>query len=207
MVPRALPHAVPQSPLPCVARRTSRRRCGAPARAGPTPPQVSRRVVDSAGAWLVSHPAPLWLVNNPIKRWFTTATAGNYDREAAAAELEEKISSDGVVLFSATYCPFSGRVKQELNERCIPYTVYETNVMPSGPALVAEMGRKTGRTSIPSLFIAGVSIGGCYDGTPGLRPLISSGGLPAALAKCSPEFTEKHKRLQAERKCTALDTA
>jgi glutaredoxin 3 len=164
-------------------------------------------VVDSVGAWLVSHPAPLWLVNNPIKRWFTTATAGDYDREAAAAELDAKIGSDGVVLFSATYCPFSRRVKQELSERCIPFTVYETNVLPSGPALVAELGRTTGRTSIPALFIAGVSIGGCNDGTPGLRPLISSGGLPAALAKCSPEFSERRRLLQEERKCTTPDTA
>ena len=206
MVPRTLPHAAPQ-PLPCDARRTRQRRCGAPARAGSGPPEVSRRVVDSVGAWLVAHPAPLWLVNNPVKRWFTTLTAGDYDREAAAAELEEKISADGVVLFSATYCPFSGRVKQELNDRCIPFTVYETNVLPSGPALVAELGRRTGRTSIPSLFIAGVSIGGCNDGTPGLRPLIASGGLPAALAKCSPEFAERRKRLQAERQCMATDTA
>ena len=103
-----------------------------------------------------------------------------------------------MVLFSATYCPFSFRVKQELRDRAVLYTAYETNVLPNGRALVAELGALTGRTSIPALFIAGVPIGGCNDGTPGLRPLIAAGGLEAALARCRPEWQERRMRALAE---------
>jgi hypothetical protein len=43
----------------------------------------------------------------------------------------------------------------------------------------------TGRINIPSVFIGGVSVGGCNDGGPGIRPLIAQGGLDAALERCS----------------------
>ena len=194
-----------------VSERHTRRRRAAPRPpcAGSTPPgggdSVSRRLVDAVGAWLVAHPAPLWVVNNPLKRWVTTLTAGDYDREAASAELAQRIASDDVVVFSATYCPFSATVKRELTSRCIPFTAYEVNVLPTGKALVAELGVLIGRTSIPSVFIAGVSIGGCNDGTPGLRPLIASGGLPAALVKCSPGFRERRAELQRSGGCQADD--
>ena len=155
----------------------------------------SRRVVDTAGAWLVAHPAPLWLVNNPVKRLFTTASAGDYDVAATQEELRRLIDSDGVVLFSATYCPFSAQVKRDLAAQRVPYTVYETNVLPNGAALVAELGRLTGRTSIPHVFIAGASIGGCNDGSPGLRPLIAQGGLEEALSKSSPEYQAQRRLL------------
>ena len=193
---------------PAVRRRPhTRRRCVPPRADGSSPgPELSRRLFDSVGAWLVAHPAPLWVVNNPVKRWFATLTAGDYDAVAAAAELDAAIASDDIVVFSATYCPFSARVKQDLADRCIPYTAVETNVVQNGRALVAELGKKIGRTSIPSVFIAGVSVGGCNDGTPGLRPLIAAGGLPAALAKCSPAFVERRRALQAAGKCTLRDT-
>ncbi len=54
-----------------------------------------------------------------------------------------------------------------------------------GAALVAELGEITGRTSIPHIWIGGESIGGFNDGTPGLRPLIASGGLRPALERAA----------------------
>jgi glutaredoxin 3 len=193
-----LRHAPRRAPAPPLRRRHT---ACAP-RAGPGPADdasqtVSRRVVDAVGAWLVAHPAPLWLVNNPVKRWATTRLAGDYDAAAASAELDALIAADDVVLFSATYCPFSARAKAELRAQRVPFVTHETNVLPNGGALVAELGKRIGCTSIPSLFIAGVSIGGCNDGTPGLRPLIAAGGLEPALARCSPAFQEQRAALLA----------
>mmetsp|Transcript_57771 Transcript_57771/g.130903 ORF Transcript_57771/g.130903 Transcript_57771/m.130903 type:complete len:229 (-) Transcript_57771:62-748(-) len=151
-------------------------------------------IYDSVGAWLVEHPAPQFLVNNPVKRWVTMKSAGSYDREAVRAELLAIIEGNDVVMFSATYCPFSFAAKRALEaEGIFDYTAVEWNTLPEGGALVAEIGELIGRTSIPSIFIGGVSIGGCNDGTPGLRPLIASGGLDAALEGCSPEFRERRR--------------
>jgi glutaredoxin 3 len=171
----------------------------APPPGGDAPATLGRRAFEAAGAWLVAHPAPQWMVTNPVKTWITTRAAGAYDVAATRAELDALLADD-VVLFSATYCPFSARAKYELAQQCVPFTVHETNVMPNGRAIVAELGARTGgRTSIPHLWIAGVSIGGCNDGTPGLRPLIASGGLEDALARCSPDFQARRKALLAAR--------
>lgn len=157
---------------------------------------------DAVGAWLVEHPAPAVLVNNPLKRWVTSKSAGAYDKAAVSAELARLVASSDVVIFSATYCPFSYAAKRVLEAEGLDYKAVEWNTLPEGGALVSELGDLIGRTSIPSIFIGGVSIGGCNDGTPGLRPLISSGGLDAALEKCSPAFRERRRiakaRLQAD---------
>ena len=116
-----------------------------------TDAQVHRTAYDAVGRWLTNHPAPLWLVNNPAKKWVATRSAGNYDREVVRSTLASLVGEDAVVVFSATYCPFSLAAK------------------------------RTGRTSIPHIFLGGLSIGGFNDGTPGLRPLISSGGFGGAL--------------------------
>jgi glutaredoxin 3 len=193
------PHARASRPPP---RRTATHR---PCRCSPRaslPPggdaPFTRRVFEAAGAWLVAHPAPQFLVNNPLKRWVTQRSAGAYDAAATRLELEALIASDGVVIFSATYCPFSYRAKAELNSLSIPYTAYEHNTLPNGKALVAELGNKTGRTSIPAIFIAGAFIGGCNDGNPGLRPLIAQGGLENALAACGPEWQQRRKQALAD---------
>ena len=193
--PRSRPLSQPRAP-PRVRRAALRPRAAQPPGGGGG--EFTRRAFDAVGAWLVAHPAPLWVVNNPFKRWVTTRSAGPYDAAATRAKLQALIASDGVVLFSATYCPFSFRVKQELRDRAVPYTAYETNVLPDGRALVAELGALTGRTSIPALFIGGVFIGGCNDGNPGLRPLIAAGGLEAALARCGPEWQQRRKRALAK---------
>ena len=88
-----------------------------------------------------------------------------------------------MVIFSATYCPFSARAKAELKSAGLAFTAVEHNTRPDGAALVAELGKLTGRTSIPSIFINGRSVGGCNDGTPGLRPLIASGELDSWLGR------------------------
>jgi glutaredoxin 3 len=157
---------------------------------------------DAVGAWLVEHPAPMVLVNNPLKRWVTTKAAGNYDQPKVRAELLSIIHDHDVVVFSATYCPFSFAVKQVLAAEGLPFTAVEWNTLPEGSALVAELGALYGRTSIPAVFIGGKYIGGCNDGmgpeSPGLRPLIANGLLDAALENCSPETRNSHKKARED---------
>lgn len=146
-----------------------------------TDAQVHRTAYDAVGRWLTNHPAPLWLVNNPAKKWVATRSAGNYDREVVRSTLASLVGEDAVVVFSATYCPFSLAAKRTLAAQGVQFKVIEWNKRDDGAALVAELGELTGRTSIPHIFLGGLSIGGFNDGTPGLRPLISSGGFGGAL--------------------------
>ena len=140
-----------------------------------------RRAYDAVGDWLVEHPAPMFLVHNPLKDYLLRLRAGQYDKAEGAKALDAALESDLVVLFSQTYCPFSKAVKRELDARSVPYTTVEVDVVPEGNMLVNELGIRTGRTSIPHVFIGGDSVGGCNDsgvgGTgPGFRQRVKEDG-------------------------------
>ena len=156
-------------------------------------------VYNSVGKWLTEHPAPLWMVNNPVKRWVTTKAAGSYDRAKTRATVDAMLGRDNVVIFSATYCPFSLAAKKTLEGQGVPFQAYEWNTREDGSALVAELGEMTGRTSIPHIWIGGEYIGGFNDGigeaAPGLRPLIASGRLGPALEKAARRRVGKSNRL------------
>ena len=71
-----------------------------------------------------------------------------------------------------------------MEEHAIPYQSLELDDLPGnrGNEIRAMLGRKTRRTSVPSIFIGGQYIGGCNDG-PGLLPLAESGQLKLYLDK------------------------
>lgn len=165
----------------------------APAAAAAAPVLAKPSLVETFGDWLVAHPAPAVLVNNPVKRWFATATAGAYDEVAERARLDSLIAADDVVLFTYSYDVAFGRtVRVALEAEGVDVREHDLDRLANGQALVAEITRRTGRSSIPSVFVAGESIGGCNDGSPGVRPLIAQpGGLAAALEKCSPDFRDR----------------
>ncbi|KAL3931001.1 MAG: hypothetical protein SGBAC_011514 [Bacillariaceae sp.] len=87
-----------------------------------------------------------------------------------------------VAMFSFTTCPFCRRAKDYLEAEGIPYVSMELDELPGnqGNEIRASLGRKTRRTSVPSIFIKGEYIGGCNDG-PGLVPLGESGELQRIL--------------------------
>ena len=146
---------------------------------------------DAVGRWLVDNPAPQWLVNSPLKTKVTELLAGTLDAdfnlEASETRVRELIASDDVVVFSATYCPFSAAAKAALRAEGVPFTAVEWNQTPGGAGFAPALASITGRSSIPHVFVGGVSVGGCNDGDPGIRPLIKQGGLDAALERCSEE--------------------
>ena len=66
------------------------------------------------------------------------------------------------------------------------YTVVELNEVEAGYALRAELAERTGRTSVPALYVGGEFVGGCNDGGLGgvmtldragsLQPMLSAAG-------------------------------
>ena len=121
-----------------------------------------------------------------FKQFVANIVAGEYDEEAVTAKVDEFVaeSSTPVVLFSFTTCPFCRRAKDYLEEKGIAYTSMELDELEGneGNEIRAVLGKKTMRTSVPSIFVNGNYIGGCNDG-PGLLPLGESGELDKLLQK------------------------
>lgn len=120
------------------------------------------------------------LAGASFKQWVADLVAGKYDAVAVQSTIDMFIRDNPVAMFSFTTCPFCRRSKDFLQERGIPYGVMELDEMEDGNQIRAELGRMTGRTSVPAIFVQGKFIGGCNDG-PGLLPLAASGELDRLL--------------------------
>ncbi|MDR3522602.1 MAG: glutaredoxin 3 [Acetobacteraceae bacterium] len=80
-----------------------------------------------------------------------------------------------VVIYTQDWCPYCVRAKQLLTKKGVAFEEIDA---PSGTAAREDSFKRTGRTSVPQIFIAGRHIGGCDD----LVALERSGKLDALLA-------------------------
>ena len=119
-----------------------------------------------------------------FKQTVADLVAGEYNREQRGESITQFISDNPVAMYSFTTCPFCRKAKDYLDDNNIPYTVIELDELPGneGNEIRSELGRKTKRTSVPSIFIGGFYIGGCNDG-PGLLPLARENKLDGLLEK------------------------
>jgi len=117
-----------------------------------------------------------------FKQFVADITAGEYDEAQTMTKVDTFVEGNKVTMFSFTTCPFCRRAKDFLDAEGIRYSVMELDELPGneGNEIRAALGRKTQRTSVPSIFINGRCIGGCNDG-PGLLPLASRGELSTLL--------------------------
>jgi len=101
-----------------------------------------------------------------FKQFIADRLAGDYDREEIGAIIDSKINSHKVMMFSFSTCPFCLRAKKILREaQAVDVEVYECDLEPDGYAIRAELGKRTGRTSMPSVWLGPeVLLGGCNDG-------------------------------------------
>ncbi len=65
-----------------------------------------------------------------------------------------------VVVYSSAWCPFCIRAKQLLNRKGVAFDEISVD---GQPELRAEMTRKSGRTSVPQIWIGVTHVGGCDD--------------------------------------------
>lgn len=80
-----------------------------------------------------------------------------------------------IEIYTQPYCPYCTRAKQLLDSKGAGYREIDA---PQGTAARAESMARTGRTSVPQIFIGGQHIGGCDD----LIALDRKGGLDPLLA-------------------------
>jgi glutaredoxin 3 len=118
-----------------------------------------------------------------FKQWVADIVAGDYDEDIVGQKIDTFVQKNKVAMFSFSTCPFCRRAKDYLEENGIEYQAMEIDELEGneGNQIRAMLGRKTQRTSVPSIFVAGEFIGGCNDG-PGLLPLAESGELEKLLS-------------------------
>ena len=115
-----------------------------------------------------------------FKQWAAEAVAGEFDATAVDARLDAEIGAGGALMYSFTTCPFCKKAKEALDAKGVKYSVVELDEEADGAAMRARLGIRTGRTSVPSVWVAGEYLGGLNDG-PGLLPLDEQGELEPKL--------------------------
>ncbi|KAI8051596.1 thioredoxin-like protein [Syncephalis plumigaleata] len=79
------------------------------------------------------------------------------------AEIEHRIKSHPVLVFSKTYCPYSVRAKKILNrypDMDPKYFTIEVDLRPDADGIKEYLIKKTGQDTFPNIFIDGKSVGG-----------------------------------------------
>jgi glutaredoxin 3 len=117
------------------------------------------------------------------KKQLAILQAGEYDEAAVRGVVDKYIADNKVMMFSFSTCPFCKNAKKLLDDMGVGYTAIELNEMEGGMAIRAELAKKTGRTSMPNIWIGGEGIGGCNDG-PGIMTLHKNGELEGMLKQC-----------------------
>ncbi|KAJ6751619.1 hypothetical protein OIU85_002085 [Salix viminalis] len=107
----------------------------------------------------------------------------------AMNKAKELVSTNSVVVFSKTFCPYCTKVKQLLNQLGAKYIAVELDTEKDGNEIQSALLVWTGQRTVPNVFIGGNHIGGC-DQTTGLHqegklvPLLTDAGA-VAVAKAS----------------------
>ncbi len=80
-----------------------------------------------------------------------------------------------VTVYSTQVCPYCVRAKALLDRKHVPYTDV---MVDQDPDKLAEMMQKSGRRTVPQIFVGETHVGGCDD----LYALDRAGGLDTLLA-------------------------
>lgn len=86
--------------------------------------------------------------------------------EQVKAMVDQDIHDNGCVLYVFTHCPYCMRAKSILLEKygATVKVVALDQEGSIGVAIREELRRRTGRSSVPSLWVGGHFLGGCLDG-------------------------------------------
>lgn len=70
------------------------------------------------------------------------------------------LATPKIVIYSSQYCPFCSRAKSIFQQKSVPFE--EMNV-DMDPSLKQEMMQKSGRRTVPQIWIGDRHVGGCDD--------------------------------------------
>ncbi|CAN0904253.1 unnamed protein product [Linum grandiflorum] len=81
----------------------------------------------------------------------------------AMSKAKDLVSSNAVVVFSKSYCPYCTTVKKLFDQLGAAYKAVELDKESDGAEIQAALGQWTGQKTVPNVFIAAKHIGGCDD--------------------------------------------
>ena len=84
--------------------------------------------------------------------------------------------SAAVVMYATGWCPYCERARQLLQRKRVEFTEIDID---KDPALREEMMQRSGRRTVPQIFVGDVHVGGCDD----LHALEAQGGLDPLLTR------------------------
>ncbi|XP_059642274.1 glutaredoxin [Cornus florida] len=102
----------------------------------------------------------------------------------AMLKAKEIVSTNPVVVFSKSYCPYCVSVKKLLTEVGATFKAIELDTESDGSEVQSALREWTGQRTVPNVFIGGNHIGGC-DATTGMHnqgklvPLLTQAGAVA----------------------------
>ncbi|KAI9260808.1 glutaredoxin [Sporodiniella umbellata] len=91
--------------------------------------------------------------------------------------VKKTVAENKIAVFSKTYCSFSIRAKDLLDDMQVEYKVVELNVEPEGEAIQRSLAELTKQNTVPNIFINQQHLGGYSD----LQAAYSSGKLQKLL--------------------------
>ena len=84
------------------------------------------------------------------------------------------MSEPKVVMYSTDWCPYCNRARELLKSKGVDIEEIDVDARPEART---EMTARSGRSSVPQIFIGATHVGGCDD----LHALEASGGLDTLL--------------------------
>ena len=84
------------------------------------------------------------------------------------------MSRPKVVMYATGWCPYCGRARELLEQKGVAFEEIDVDVTPTARA---EMLARSGRRTVPQIFIGETHVGGCDD----LLDLDARGGLDKLL--------------------------
>ncbi|KAL0741770.1 hypothetical protein Bca4012_083283 [Brassica carinata] len=103
----------------------------------------------------------------------------------AMQKAKDTVSSNAVVVFSKSYCPYCVRVKELLQQLGAKFVAIELDKESDGSQVQSALAEWTGQRTVPNVFIGNNHIGGCDDVTKlhrdgKLVPMLTEAGAIAA---------------------------
>ncbi|MBC8027713.1 MAG: glutaredoxin 3 [Steroidobacteraceae bacterium] len=86
------------------------------------------------------------------------------------------MNTPAVVIYTTGWCPYCQRARKLLEKKGVSFTEIDVE---SDPGKRAEMQARSGRRTVPQIFIGDSHVGGCDD----LHDLEDEGKLDALLAR------------------------
>ena len=69
-------------------------------------------------------------------------------------------SDNPIVMYTTTWCPYCARARQLFDAKGVPYIDIDVEAVEGARA---EMQQRSGRTSVPQIFVGGRHLGGFDD--------------------------------------------